>query len=56
MSGKVGKALEFANSSSIEYVIFLGDEEVQKKKFKLKNMVSGDERLLGEKSLIRALK
>jgi len=56
MSGKVGKALEFANSNSIEYVIFLGDEEVQKKKFKLKNMASGDERLLVEKSLIKELK
>jgi len=56
MSGKVGKALEYANSLNIEYVIFLGKDEIEKKKFKLKNMLSGDERLLGEKVLIRELK
>jgi len=55
MSGKVGKALEYANANSTSYVIFLGADEVEKKKFKLKNMISGEERLLGEKSLIREL-
>lgn len=55
-TNKPGKALEYANSLNIPYVIFIGDDEVEKKKFKLKNMKSGEERLLAEKSLISALK
>ncbi|MBS3089269.1 histidine--tRNA ligase [Candidatus Pacearchaeota archaeon] len=51
-SGKPGKALEYANSLKIPYVIFIGDEEVAKKKFKLKNMVSGEEKYLSEKQVI----
>ena len=53
---KVGKSLEYANAQSIPYVIFLGQDEVQKERFKLKNMISGDEKFLTEKQLIRALK
>ena len=51
MYGKPGKALEYANSYLIKYVLFLGDEEVKKKKFKIKNMASGKEKLVNEKSL-----
>lgn len=53
---KVGKSLEFANSLSIPFVILMGKDEIEKKKFKLKDMSSGEERLLAESSLIRALK
>ncbi len=41
---KPSKALEYANSYSIEKVIFVGAEEVKKKKFKVKDMKSGKER------------
>lgn len=41
--GKPGKALEYANSYGIEYAIFVGDEEINKKKFKIKDMKSGKE-------------
>ena len=54
--GKPGKALEYANSYQIKYVIFIGDEEVKKKKFKLKDMASGKEKLISEKSLLKDLK
>ncbi len=53
---KVGKALEFANAQAIQFVVFVGQEEVGSKKFKLKNMLTGKESLLTEKSLIRVLK
>lgn len=53
---RAGKSLEFANSESIPYAIFIGDEEIEKKKFKLKKMSSGEEKLLTEKQLIKALK
>ncbi len=52
---KIGKALEYANSYSIPFVVFVGAEEVSAKKFKLRNMVSGEEKLLNEKQLIKIL-
>ncbi len=55
-SDKPGKAMEYANSYSIQNAIFIGEEESAKGKFKIRNMKSGEERLLGEKSLISLLK
>jgi len=44
--GKPSKALEYANSYKINNVIFVGEDEVKSKKFKIKNMSSGKESLL----------
>ncbi len=55
MYGKPGKALEYANSYLIPYVIFIGDEEAKKKKLKIKNMASGKEKLINEKELEKEL-
>jgi histidyl-tRNA synthetase len=44
--GKPSKALEYANSYNIKQVIFVGAEEVKKKKFKVKDMVTGKEKIL----------
>ncbi len=52
---KPGKALEFANSQAVPYSIFIGSDEVAKKKFKLKDMKSGEEKLLTDKQLISFL-
>ena len=41
--GKPSKALEYANSYSIKKVVFVGEQEVKKKVFKVKDMVSGKE-------------
>jgi len=54
--GKPGKGLEYANSLEIPYAIFIGSQEVAVKKLKLKDMKSGDEKLLSEKQLINKLK
>jgi len=56
MFNKITNALEYANSEQIPYVIFIGESEVSQKKFKLKDMKSGDEKLLSEKQLITKLK
>ena len=53
---KIGKALEYADSYQIPYTIFIGKDELAKKKYKLRNMKSGEESLLAEKSLIAKLK
>ncbi|MBU0760909.1 MAG: histidine--tRNA ligase [Nanoarchaeota archaeon] len=50
---KPGKALEYANALGIPNVVFVGEEEVGKKKYKLKNMRSGKEQLLGEGQLMK---
>jgi len=55
MYNKVSKALEFANSYALPYVIFLGEEEAKKKKVKLRNMKSGKEEMVSEKDLINKL-
>lgn len=54
--GQPSKALDFANNQKIPYVIFLGEEESEKQKFKLKIMSSGEESLLSEKQLLAKLK
>jgi histidyl-tRNA synthetase len=53
MYGKPTKALEFANSYGISYVIFLGQEEAKKKKVKLRDMKTGKEMLISEEEVIR---
>ena len=56
MYNKVSKALEFANSYLIKYVIFLGEDEVKKKKIKIRDMASGKEKLINEKELEKEMK
>jgi len=53
--GKPGKALSYADSKEIDFVIFVGDDEVKKGKFKVKNMKTGDERMVGEGVLGKVL-
>jgi histidyl-tRNA synthetase len=55
-SEKPGKALELANSLGIQKAVFIGEAEVHMKKFKLRDMKSGEEKMLSESRLISALK
>jgi histidyl-tRNA synthetase len=55
MYGRVTKALEYANSYGIEKVIFIGEEEIKKKKIMLKDMKTGKEKFVSEKELINIL-
>jgi histidyl-tRNA synthetase len=52
--GKPSKALEYANAYFIKKVIFIGTEEIKKKKFKVKDMVSGKENLVTESQLLKS--
>ena len=49
---KISKAMDYANSKKIPKVIFLGADEVKKKKFKLRDMNSGKESFVSEKDLL----
>ena len=53
---KISKALDYANKEKIPYVIFIGPEEIKKKKFKIRNMETGKEKFLGLTKLIKLLK
>ena len=53
---KISKALEYANSNNIPYVIFIGSEEVKKKKYKFKDMKSGKEEYLNSKDILERVK
>lgn len=48
----VSKALDYANSKQIPFVLFVGEREVKAGKFKLKNMNSGREEMLREKEIL----
>ena len=53
---KPSKALDYANSYNIPLVIFLGEEEIKQNKIKIKNMNSGEEKLISETQLESYLK
>jgi len=44
--------MEYANAKGVGKVVFVGKEEVAKGKFKVKDMVSGDEEFLSEAKIV----
>ncbi len=54
-SGNPSKQLEYANSQKIPFVVFIGEEEIAQKKFKLKNMETGEQNLVSQEELIKKL-
>src|SRR3989344_2277443 len=52
---KISKGLDYANSIGIPYVVFIGSEEVKKKKFKLRNMKTGREEMLKKGDILKKL-
>lgn len=52
----IGKAMEYANAREIEKVIFVGEKEVENKEYKIKDMKTGEEKLLDESEIIGLLK
>ncbi len=53
--GKISKGLEYANALALPYVLFLGADEVKAKKYKIRDMKSGKEEMLGIQELIKKL-
>ncbi len=49
---KLGKALNYANKEGIPYCLIVGEDELKKGKYKLKDMRSGDERFVSVEELI----
>ena len=55
MQRGISKNLDYANSLGIPFVIFVGKKELKEKKFKIKNMKTGKEKLLSEEKLVKEL-
>ncbi|RMD66966.1 histidine--tRNA ligase [Candidatus Pacearchaeota archaeon] len=53
---KPSKALEYANSLNIPVAVFVGEEEVGKKKFKYKDLSTGSEKLVSLDQLLKIVK
>ncbi len=51
-----GKCLQYADTLGIPYTILIGEEEIKKKKVKLKEMKSGEEGMLSIKEVIKRLR
>jgi histidyl-tRNA synthetase len=51
----VSKGLEYASYYDIPYVVFVGENELKENKYKLRNMVTGEEQLLDKKTLLKTL-
>ena len=57
ISGKgISKNLDYADRMGIPFVIFVGEDEIRQKRFKLKDMDSGEELMLGMQDLVLKLK
>jgi histidyl-tRNA synthetase len=52
----ISKNLNYANSLEIPYVLFVGEDELKSKKFKLKNMITGEEQVLTLSQVIKEIK
>ncbi len=55
VSAKLKKQMVYANAKNIPFVILIGDEEMQRGQYTLKDMQSGDQQQLSEEALIRLL-
>jgi len=52
MDKAVSKGLEYANAKGIGQVIFVGKDEIKKGKFKVKDMVKGDEKMISKTKIL----
>lgn len=56
LARKLKKNLEYVNSYNIPWVIMLGDEEVKNEQFTLRDMKTGEQKMLGLKEIIEKIK
>jgi len=52
MDKAVGKGLEYANIKGAEWVVFVGKDEVKEGKFKIRDMINGDEEMASEEEIL----
>ena len=52
----ISKSMKYASSYKIPYVLFVGEDELKKGKFKLKNMQTGKEVMLSLDGVVKKIK
>mgnify|MGYP003329623803 CR=1 FL=1 len=52
---KLKKQLSIANAQNVQNVLIVGSDEIEKKRYTLKNLSTGDQVVLDEDALIRTL-
>lgn len=55
-AAKMKKQMSWANSNAIPFIVMAGTEEIKSKKLMLKDMATGEQKLLSESELIEKLK
>jgi histidyl-tRNA synthetase len=55
-SAKMKKQMTYANAKNIPFVAIVGENEMKENKVLLKNMLSGEQTLLGSDELIAAIR
>ena len=53
---KIKKSFEYANKENIKYVIVIGENELKEEKYTLKNMETGEQKLLAIDEIIETIK
>lgn len=56
MQRGIGENLDYVNRAGIPYAVIVGRKEVDENKFRLRDMKTGEEKLLSEGELLKALK
>ena len=56
MGRGLSKNLDYANKLGIPFVLFVGEDELKAKKFKLKDMESGEESMLTVSGIVKKVK
>jgi histidyl-tRNA synthetase len=54
-SVKMKKQMSYANSKNIPFVAIIGENEINESKLTLKNMVTGEQRMLSADELVEAV-
>jgi histidyl-tRNA synthetase len=55
-SAKMKKQMNYANKKEIPYVVLAGESEMEAGKYTLKNMETGEQKILSDKELINHFK
>ena len=56
IEGKLKKRLAYANKKKIPFVIFIGEDEIEKNVYMLKDFINGTQEIFTEKDLLQKLK
>ena len=51
----ISKNLDYADKLGVPFVVFIGEDEIKKKKYKLRDMKTGKEQFLTEPRLVKLL-